>query len=177
MHRKCDEKKPSCAACVRGKKTCSYGLKLSWGGRPFGKSRFGKCINESGNLKKVDAGGEFFFRSFSFQCFEHRDFCLLGRVLIWFREYAIFVCVWTGDEEGEAADGEEGCFKSIADDIAVAIVIAINGAGQNDGAGTTTICNADPAAICKNASLEYWSQSGSLFLACPGAAILNRPLP
>lgn len=44
LHRKCDERRPHCANCLTVGKTCSYNKNLSWGGRPFGKSPFGKAL-------------------------------------------------------------------------------------------------------------------------------------
>ncbi|PON28797.1 hypothetical protein TGAM01_v201905 [Trichoderma gamsii] len=41
VHRKCDERRPSCGRCVATRKACSYHKPLSWGGRPFAKSSFG----------------------------------------------------------------------------------------------------------------------------------------
>ncbi|KAH7169979.1 hypothetical protein EDB81DRAFT_774186 [Dactylonectria macrodidyma] len=48
-HRKCDEKRPACALCQKYSRTCRYGLRIKWGGRPFGKSTFGKCMAETGS--------------------------------------------------------------------------------------------------------------------------------
>lgn len=47
LHRKCDETKPSCSACRAAGKQCVYGLRISWGGRPFKKSPFGRCLDQS----------------------------------------------------------------------------------------------------------------------------------
>ncbi|CRG90714.1 Adhesion and hyphal regulator 1 [Talaromyces islandicus] len=44
IHRKCDEAKPVCTGCAASGKQCVYGLRLSWGGRPFAKSSFGNCL-------------------------------------------------------------------------------------------------------------------------------------
>lgn len=44
LHRKCDETKPACLECLGSGKQCVYGLRLSWGGRPFAKSSFGRCL-------------------------------------------------------------------------------------------------------------------------------------
>ncbi|KAH6874417.1 fungal-specific transcription factor domain-containing protein [Thelonectria olida] len=44
LHRKCDERRPHCDNCLSVGKTCSYKKNLSWGGRPFGKSSFGKTL-------------------------------------------------------------------------------------------------------------------------------------
>ncbi|SPJ71743.1 uncharacterized protein FTOL_01471 [Fusarium torulosum] len=44
LHRKCDEQRPHCDNCLSVGKTCSYNKPLSWGGRPFGKSPFGKAL-------------------------------------------------------------------------------------------------------------------------------------
>ncbi|KFA45681.1 hypothetical protein S40293_08020 [Stachybotrys chartarum IBT 40293] len=44
-HQKCDERRPTCGLCqVRGR-SCQYGLRISWGGRPFRKSTFGHCMS------------------------------------------------------------------------------------------------------------------------------------
>ncbi|KAK2737814.1 hypothetical protein FQN57_007372 [Myotisia sp. PD_48] len=52
-HRKCDELKPACTACQRAGKPCTYTLRLSWGGRPFSKSRFGDCMKKDPGLVQV----------------------------------------------------------------------------------------------------------------------------
>ncbi|OKL64251.1 hypothetical protein UA08_00065 [Talaromyces atroroseus] len=44
LHRKCDETKPACLGCLASGKQCTYSLRVSWGGRPFAKSSFGKCL-------------------------------------------------------------------------------------------------------------------------------------
>lgn len=44
LHRKCDEMRPYCDNCANAGKMCSYKKTLSWGGRPFGKSSFGKVM-------------------------------------------------------------------------------------------------------------------------------------
>jgi hypothetical protein len=44
LHRKCDETKPACLGCLDLGKQCVYSLRVSWGGRPFNKSSFGKCL-------------------------------------------------------------------------------------------------------------------------------------
>ncbi|KAM0426083.1 hypothetical protein ACHAPT_008714 [Fusarium lateritium] len=51
---KCDQKKPSCEKCVQAGAggSCRYELKLSWGGRSFRKSPFGKYLN---NVERDDA--------------------------------------------------------------------------------------------------------------------------
>ncbi|ETN39045.1 uncharacterized protein HMPREF1541_05267 [Cyphellophora europaea CBS 101466] len=45
-HRRCDEGKPSCKYCRSVSIACEYARELSWGGRPFKKSRFGLCLNK-----------------------------------------------------------------------------------------------------------------------------------
>ncbi|KLJ05323.1 hypothetical protein EMPG_11195 [Blastomyces silverae] len=52
-HRKCDETRPSCSSCRRTGKECSYEVRLSWGGRPFCKSRFGDCLRQDPSLTQV----------------------------------------------------------------------------------------------------------------------------
>ncbi|KKZ63838.1 hypothetical protein EMCG_01858 [[Emmonsia] crescens] len=65
-HRKCDESRPSCSTCRRTSKICSYEVRLSWGGRPFHKSRFGDCLRQDPSLIQVpvssssDFGGRAF---------------------------------------------------------------------------------------------------------------------
>ncbi|KAI5301851.1 hypothetical protein KEM56_001287 [Ascosphaera pollenicola] len=54
-HRKCDETKPTCVQCRSANRVCSYEFRLSWGGRSFTKSRFGKCLNADPSLKAVSA--------------------------------------------------------------------------------------------------------------------------
>lgn len=44
LHRRCTEDKPACQYCQDGGLDCRYTIDLSWGGRPFTKSRFGKCV-------------------------------------------------------------------------------------------------------------------------------------
>ncbi|RFU74912.1 hypothetical protein TARUN_7330 [Trichoderma arundinaceum] len=43
-HRRCDEVKPFCGYCFGVGIDCVYSRELSWGGRPFRKSRFGQCL-------------------------------------------------------------------------------------------------------------------------------------
>ncbi|KAL1952669.1 hypothetical protein VTO42DRAFT_4551 [Malbranchea cinnamomea] len=50
-HRKCDERKPSCSNCLKNGKQCDYTVRLSWGGRPFSKSRFGQCLRDPGLVR------------------------------------------------------------------------------------------------------------------------------
>lgn len=59
--RKCDEHKPACSNCRRAEKTCSYVTQLSWGGRSFGKSRFGECLGKDSRLVRLSSvpGGVF----------------------------------------------------------------------------------------------------------------------
>ncbi|RGP59873.1 fungal zn2-cys6 binuclear cluster domain-containing [Fusarium longipes] len=53
-HRRCDEAKPGCGYCSSVGKNCQYARELSWGGKPFGKSRFGSCVGRgNGVIKKV----------------------------------------------------------------------------------------------------------------------------
>ncbi len=44
-HWKCNEAKPTCAYCQSVGRSCVYSRQISWGGRPFKKSRFGKCLD------------------------------------------------------------------------------------------------------------------------------------
>ncbi|EWY83717.1 hypothetical protein FOYG_13514 [Fusarium oxysporum NRRL 32931] len=48
---KCDESKPSCDRCVEAGSICKYEVTLSWGGRAFAKSTFGKCLHD---IKRTD---------------------------------------------------------------------------------------------------------------------------
>ncbi|OAX78682.1 hypothetical protein ACJ72_07009 [Emergomyces africanus] len=52
-HRKCDEARPSCSSCTSTGRECSYGIRLSWGGRPFLRSRFGECLRQDASLIQV----------------------------------------------------------------------------------------------------------------------------
>ncbi|OJD25406.1 hypothetical protein ACJ73_03218 [Blastomyces percursus] len=52
-HRKCDETRPNCSSCRITGRECSYKVRLSWGGRPFRKSRFGDCLRQDPSLTKV----------------------------------------------------------------------------------------------------------------------------
>ncbi|EAS30171.3 uncharacterized protein CIMG_08917 [Coccidioides immitis RS] len=52
-HRKCDERKPTCSGCLRSGRQCVYTLRLTWGGRPFSKSRFGECLRNDPGLVQV----------------------------------------------------------------------------------------------------------------------------
>ncbi|KAJ4322441.1 hypothetical protein N0V84_004797, partial [Fusarium piperis] len=56
---KCDQKKPSCERCVQAGTggSCRYELKLSWGGRSFRKSPFGKYLNDVERDDTVDGDG------------------------------------------------------------------------------------------------------------------------
>ncbi|RTE84129.1 hypothetical protein BHE90_001255 [Fusarium euwallaceae] len=56
---KCDQKKPSCERCVHAEvgDTCRYELKLSWGGRSFRKSPFGKYLDNVERGSAVDGHG------------------------------------------------------------------------------------------------------------------------
>lgn len=54
LHRKCDETQPSCLACRASRAQCKYGINVKWGGRPFTKSTFGKCLNQSVALLPTD---------------------------------------------------------------------------------------------------------------------------
>ena len=52
-HRRCDEIKPACSYCRSVEKACEYSRELSWGGRPFKKSRFGRCITKDQGLVEI----------------------------------------------------------------------------------------------------------------------------
>ncbi|KAI8676162.1 Zn(2)-C6 fungal-type domain-containing protein [Fusarium sp. Ph1] len=56
---KCDQKKPSCERCVQAGigGSCRYELKLSWGGRSFRKSPFGKYLDNVERDNAVDGHG------------------------------------------------------------------------------------------------------------------------
>lgn len=45
IRRKCDEQRPSCGRCVANRTLCSYQPIISWGGRAFRKSAFGKIAD------------------------------------------------------------------------------------------------------------------------------------
>ncbi|KPM45327.1 hypothetical protein AK830_g1186 [Neonectria ditissima] len=47
-HTRCDEAKPVCSYCGEVGIPCEYSRELSWGGRPFKKSRFGECLGQLG---------------------------------------------------------------------------------------------------------------------------------
>ncbi|KAH8649388.1 fungal-specific transcription factor domain-containing protein [Xylariales sp. PMI_506] len=54
--RKCDEQKPSCGQCSASDRDCKYTLKLVWGGRKFARSRFGQCLQHTGESPaKIDS--------------------------------------------------------------------------------------------------------------------------
>ncbi|CAM1503632.1 Fc.00g012230.m01.CDS01 [Cosmosporella sp. VM-42] len=55
LHRKCDETKPSCSGCLASQKQCVYGMRISWGGRPFKKSAFGQCLNQTATVVSIPA--------------------------------------------------------------------------------------------------------------------------
>lgn len=52
-HWKCDEAKPTCAFCQSASRVCVYARQLSWGGRPFKRSRFGKCLDSEAQLVSI----------------------------------------------------------------------------------------------------------------------------
>ncbi|EXJ86318.1 hypothetical protein A1O3_03269 [Capronia epimyces CBS 606.96] len=56
-HWKCNEAKPACAYCQSVGRPCVYSRQLSWGGRPFKKSRFGKCL-DSGARAVTSTGSD-----------------------------------------------------------------------------------------------------------------------
>jgi hypothetical protein len=56
-HRKCNEIKPTCAYCDSVGVQCVYGRKFSWGGRPFKKSRFGKCLDAGATTVSIHTSG------------------------------------------------------------------------------------------------------------------------
>ncbi|CAG9991103.1 unnamed protein product, partial [Clonostachys byssicola] len=49
-HRKCDEQRPICGLCHKTQRDCEYGLRVSWGGRPFHKSSFGQYLSSQSTL-------------------------------------------------------------------------------------------------------------------------------
>lgn len=51
--RRCDERKPGCSYCRSVQKECSYAQQLSWGGRPFPRSRFGSCLTKGNGVVKI----------------------------------------------------------------------------------------------------------------------------
>ncbi|CAH0058223.1 unnamed protein product [Clonostachys solani] len=60
-HRKCDEQRPICGLCHKSQRDCEYGLRVSWGGRPFHKSSFGQYLSsQSTRIGRIGsrAGGQ-----------------------------------------------------------------------------------------------------------------------
>lgn len=61
-HRKCDEQRPVCGLCHKHQRDCEYGLRVSWGGRPFHKSSFGQYLSSQstliGRIGSTRAGGQ-----------------------------------------------------------------------------------------------------------------------
>lgn len=53
----CDQQKPSCSRCLSADSQCTYEVRLRWGGKPFGKSTFGNCLNNVERLESESAGG------------------------------------------------------------------------------------------------------------------------
>ncbi|TIA58666.1 hypothetical protein D6C77_05373 [Aureobasidium pullulans] len=49
---KCDENRPECGRCKAANVECVYEVKLRWGGRAFGQSRFGACISDTTTASK-----------------------------------------------------------------------------------------------------------------------------
>ncbi|CAH0026987.1 unnamed protein product [Clonostachys rhizophaga] len=45
-HRKCDEQHPVCSLCHKHQRDCEYGLRVSWGSRPFHKSSFVQYLSK-----------------------------------------------------------------------------------------------------------------------------------
>uniref|UniRef100_A0A8H7K159 Zn(2)-C6 fungal-type domain-containing protein n=1 Tax=Bionectria ochroleuca TaxID=29856 RepID=A0A8H7K159_BIOOC len=43
-HRKCDELRPTCGRCRSLRQGCTYGQRVSWGGRAFDRSSFGQLM-------------------------------------------------------------------------------------------------------------------------------------
>ncbi|CAG9986776.1 unnamed protein product [Clonostachys byssicola] len=43
-HRKCDESRPTCGRCCSLRQGCTYGQRISWGGRAFDRSSFGQLM-------------------------------------------------------------------------------------------------------------------------------------
>ncbi|VUC29142.1 unnamed protein product [Clonostachys rosea] len=66
-HRKCDEQRPVCGLCHTNQRDCDYGLRVSWGGRPFQKSTFGQCLSNHstpvGRISSLRDGRELDARS------------------------------------------------------------------------------------------------------------------
>ncbi|KAH8658946.1 fungal-specific transcription factor domain-containing protein [Ilyonectria robusta] len=58
---KCNQEKPSCGRCVAAGSPCKYEIKLNWGGRPFQKSSFGKCLENVEKLDDVGGGNGFIY--------------------------------------------------------------------------------------------------------------------
>lgn len=52
-HRRCDEARPACSYCAGAGIGCEYFRELSWGGRPFKKSRFGQCLGHESGVVRV----------------------------------------------------------------------------------------------------------------------------
>ncbi|KAK7224870.1 hypothetical protein V2G26_012873 [Clonostachys chloroleuca] len=47
-HRKCDESRPTCDRCRSLSQACTYGQRISWGGRAFDRSSFGQLMASGG---------------------------------------------------------------------------------------------------------------------------------
>ncbi|KAH7154206.1 fungal-specific transcription factor domain-containing protein [Fusarium sp. MPI-SDFR-AT-0072] len=58
---KCDESKPSCDRCVEAGSICKYEITLSWGGRAFAKSTFGKCLHDIERTDNTSTGNGFVY--------------------------------------------------------------------------------------------------------------------
>ncbi|CZR44462.1 uncharacterized protein FPRO_14215 [Fusarium proliferatum ET1] len=58
---KCDESKPSCDRCVEAGSICKYEVTLSWGGRSFAKSTFGKCLHDIKRTDNTPTGNGFVY--------------------------------------------------------------------------------------------------------------------
>ncbi|KAF5652008.1 cytochrome P450 monooxygenase 4ac1 [Fusarium sp. NRRL 25303] len=58
---KCDESKPSCDRCVEAGSICKYEVTLSWGGRSFAKSTFGKCLHDIKRTDNTTTGNGFVY--------------------------------------------------------------------------------------------------------------------
>ncbi|KAF5682005.1 cytochrome P450 monooxygenase 4ac1 [Fusarium denticulatum] len=58
---KCDESKPSCDRCAEAGSICKYEVTLSWGGRSFAKSTFGKCLHDIKRTDNTPTGNGFVY--------------------------------------------------------------------------------------------------------------------
>ncbi|KAF5717057.1 cytochrome P450 monooxygenase 4ac1 [Fusarium globosum] len=56
-------RRPSCDRCVEAGSICKYEVTLSWGGRSFAKSTFGKCLHDIKRTDNTTTGNGFVYSS------------------------------------------------------------------------------------------------------------------